>query len=162
MHVFEVARECWTAFWDRGGADALFAPRGWTEMAALRADLHLLPPASSASPLRLFLAARTSSSGDVAARGIDATFFCIARASQIDGEKRSDFKIGTSGNFYRKPWDGRSLTLSSGPPSFLSTFSFQPFCSLTTPPIGRTPFFSPSSCPINTNTNCATRQLPLP
>ena len=72
MHVFEVAREGWTAFWDRGGADALFAPRGWTDMAA---DLHLLPPASSASPLRLFLAARTSSSGDVAARGMDATFF---------------------------------------------------------------------------------------
>ena len=58
MHVFEVAREGWTAFWDRGGADALFALRGWTEMAALRADLHLLPPASSASLLRLFLVAR--------------------------------------------------------------------------------------------------------
>ena len=80
MHVFEVAREGWTAFWDRGGADALFAPRGWTEMAALRADLHLLPPASSASPLRLFLAARHSASGDVAARGIDATFFFISGA----------------------------------------------------------------------------------
>ena len=114
---------------------------GWTEMAALRADLHLLPPASSASPLRLFLAARHSASGDVAARGIDATFFFISRASQIDGEKRSDFNIGTSGNFYRKSRDGRSLTLSSRPPPFLSTLSLQPFRSLTTRPIPRPPFF---------------------
>ena len=88
MHVFEVAREGWTAFWDRGRPDALFAPRGWTEIAALRADLHLLPPASSASPLRLFLAARTSSSGDVAARGMDATFFLYrARLADRRGEK---------------------------------------------------------------------------
>ena len=49
MHVFEVAREDWTAFWDRGGPSALFAPRGWTEMAALRTalsifSLRLRPP----------------------------------------------------------------------------------------------------------------------
>ena len=117
---------------------------GWTEMAALRADLHLLPPASSASPLRLFLAARHSASGDVAARGIDATFFFISRASQIDGEKRSDFNIGTSGKFYRKSRDGRSLTLSSRPPPFLSTLSLPPFRSLTTRPIPQPPFFSSS------------------
>ena len=141
MHVFEVAREGWTAFWDRGGPSALFTPHRWTEMAVLPADLHLLPPASSASPLRLFLAARHSSSGDVAARGIDATFFFISRASQIDGEKRSDFNIGASGNFYRKSRDGRSLTLSSRPPAFVSTLPLQPFRSLTTRPIPRPPFF---------------------
>ena len=142
MHVFEVAREGWTAVWDRGRPDALFAPRGWTEMAALRADLHLLPPASSASSLRLFLAARHSASGDVAARGSCNDFlFHITRTSQVDGEKRSDFNIGTSGNFYRKSRDGRSLTLSSRPPPFLPTLSLQPFRSLTTRPIPRPPLF---------------------
>ena len=136
MHVFEVAREGWAAFWGRGWSSALFVPHKWTEMAALRPDLDLLPPTSSASPLRLFLAARHSGSGDVRARGIDKTFFFIShRMSQVDGEKRSDFNIGTSGIFYRNPGDGWSLTLSSRPPSFLSTFSLQLFRSLTTPPI---------------------------
>ena len=67
-------------------------------------------------------------------------FLFISRASQIDGEKRSDFNIGASGNFYRKSGDGRSLTLSSRPPSFVSTLSLQPFRSLTTRPIPRPPF----------------------
>ena len=47
--------------------------------------------------------------------------------------------------FYRNPGDGRSLTLSSRPPPFFSTLSLQPFRSLTTRPIPRTPFFSFSS-----------------
>ena len=91
--------------------------------------------------------------------------FHIAHMLQIDGKKKSHFKFGTSGNFYRKPWDGRGLTLSSRPPSFLSIFSLQPFRSLTTHWPSRVPqfhnsLFPPSSCPIDTNTNCATRQLP--
>ena len=136
MHVFEVAWEGWTAFGGRGWPSALFAPRGWTEMAALRADLDLLPPASSASPLRLFLAEMPLHFRPrLSSRDRRDFPFHIAPASHIDGEKRSDFKIGTSGNFYRKPWDGRSLTLSSHPPSFLSTFSLQHFRSLTTRPI---------------------------
>ena len=69
------------------------------------------------------------------------SFSYIACASQIDGEKRSDFNIGASGNFYRKSRDGRSLTLSSRPPPFLSTLSLQPFRSLTTRPKFRDPPF---------------------
>ena len=50
--------------------------------------------------------------------------FHIARASQIDGEKRSGFNIGASGNFYRKCRDGRSLTLSSRPPRSSPLFPY--------------------------------------
>ena len=68
------------------------------------------------------------------------SFSYLARVADRRGEK-INFSIGTSGNFYRKSRDGRSLTLSSRPPAFVSTLSLQPFRSLTTRPIPRPPFF---------------------
>ena len=161
MHVFEVVREGWTAFWDRSGADALFAPRGWTEMAALHADLHLFPPASSASPLRLFLAACHSASGDGAARGIDATFLFISRARRrLTGRKirRQHRRIR---KFLQEISGWTEFNTFLAPSSVPLHSSLIAFSLPHNSPNSATPlfFFPPSSCLINTNTNCAARQL---
>ena len=138
MHVFEVAWEGRAAFWGCGWPRLHLAPREWTGMATLRADLVLRPSALSTSSLRLFLVARHSSSGDVLSSRDRCGFpFQIARASQIDREKRSAHQEHFAGMCL----EGRGLTFSSRHPLFLSTFCLQPFRSLTTHQPSRAPQF---------------------
>ena len=98
--------------------------------------------------------------GDVAARGMDATFFLYrARLADRRGEKirlhhrrirkfLQEISGWTEFNTFLAP---SCVPLHS----FLTAFPLPHNSTNSATPL----FFSPTSCPINTNTNCAARQL---